>query len=61
MSLAPLSPVEYGALLEVGKGFAHEKIPLEDAVRLMDLGLIYSLLGSHQITAAGKSRLAAGL
>lgn len=47
--------------MEVGKSFAHDKIRHCDAVKLLELGFIYSLLGSHRITTAGRARLAAGL
>ena len=61
MSLDALTRAEFGALMEVGTGFAHDQIQHQDAVRLIHLGLIYSLLGSHRITTAGRTRLSAGI
>ena len=62
MSLASaLSPADFGALMEVGKGFAHTPIQARSAARLMHLGLIHRLFESHRITTAGKARLAAGM
>jgi hypothetical protein len=53
-----LSVSEFASLKEVGKGFDHGSIPEADALRLLDLGLIYNLLGSFRINRAGRLRIA---
>jgi hypothetical protein len=52
-----LSDAEWASLTEVGTGSYHDLIPLEHANRLLDLKLIYSLLGSCRITATGRQML----
>ena len=53
-----LSASELVSLLEISKGFFHGSIPEVDAVRLVELRLIYSLLGDLRITTAGRNRAA---
>lgn len=48
-----LSESEWASLIEVGKGFIHGPIPLDDATRLLELKLIYNLLGSYRILNSG--------
>ena len=55
-----LSSSEFASLTEVGRTFLHHNIPSDDAAHLLERGLIYSLLGSLRITAAGKTRLTLG-
>jgi hypothetical protein len=55
-----LSVIEFGSLEEVGSGITHAGIPMNHGRRLMDLGLVYSLLGNLRITTAGKTRIARG-
>ena len=55
-----LSVSEFASLTEMGTGFLHEAIPTADATRLLDLGLIYALLGELRITKAGRERLHLG-
>jgi hypothetical protein len=55
-----LSPEEFTSLLEVAKGFNQDCIPLDHAQRLIDLKLIYKLLGFLNITGAGRARIAGG-
>jgi hypothetical protein len=57
---SPLSTSELASLREVGKGFAHGKIPKNDEKRLLELRLVYMLLGNSRITAAGRRRLLLG-
>jgi len=52
-----LSDSEFASLQEIGKGLQHSAIPEGDAVRLLELRLIYKLLGDHRITAAGRARI----
>lgn len=56
-----LSASEYASLSEVAKGFSHSSIPGADCIRLLELGLIYKLLGEDRLTRAGRTRLAQGL
>jgi hypothetical protein len=55
-----LSSSELAALTEVAKGVCHAAIPRADSEKLMDLRLIYNLLGEARITRAGQERLASG-
>ena len=55
-----LSATEFASLREVGSGIGHGGIPESHSLRLMDLRLIYRLLGSLCITTAGKARIARG-
>jgi hypothetical protein len=52
-----LSEPEWASLAEVGTGFCHAPIPLNHAQRLLDLKLIYSLLGSYRIMRSGRDML----
>ena len=52
----PLSVSELASLQEVAKGFDHGSIPVGDATRLLELKLIYKLLGELRLTAAGRLR-----
>lgn len=63
VAMAPqgaLSTSQFSSLTEIGRSVVHHSIPAEDAVMLLERGMIYSLLGSFRITAAGRSRLAQG-
>ena len=51
---------QFASLTEVGRTFLHDDIPSDDATLLLERGLIYRLLGSLRITAAGKTRLTLG-
>jgi hypothetical protein len=55
-----LSAAEFASLQEVARGIGHGGIPESHRLRLMDLGLIYTLLGSLRITTAGRMRIARG-
>jgi hypothetical protein len=55
-----LSVTEFASLQEVGRGIGHGGIPESHSMRLMDLRLIYRLLGSLCVTTAGKARIARG-
>ena len=55
-----LSPDEFASLQEVAKGFDQRPIPEVDAVRLLELDLIYKLLGLLRMTGAGRARIASG-
>jgi hypothetical protein len=55
-----LSVTEFASLQEVGRGIAHDRIPESHGMRLLDLHLIYRLLGSLRITAAGRARISRG-
>jgi hypothetical protein len=58
MAISPyLSESEWASLAEVGTGFSHAQIPADHAKRLLDLKLIYSLLGSLRIMSAGRKML----
>ena len=52
-----LSEPEWASLAEVGTGFCHAPIPADHARRLLDLKLIYSLLGSYRIMHSGREML----
>jgi hypothetical protein len=56
-----LSVSEFASLGEVAKGVAHGTIPAADGVTLLELRLIYKLIGETRITMAGKARLAQGI
>ena len=51
-----LSHSELASLQEIGRGLRHESIPHVDAIRLLELHLIYKLLGDLRITTAGRVR-----
>ena len=51
-----LSASELDSLREVAKGSRHGPIPEADAMRLLDLRLIYSLFGDLHMTTAGRVR-----
>jgi hypothetical protein len=55
-----LSVTEFASLQEVGRGVGHGGIPESHSLRLLDLRLIYRLLGSLRVTTAGKARIARG-
>ena len=55
-----LSAAQFASLTEIGRTFLHHTIPREDAALLLERGLIYRLLGSLRITAAGRTRLTLG-
>lgn len=55
-----LSAAQFVSLTEVGRTFLHDQIPSEDAALLLERRLIYRLLGSLRITAAGRARLLLG-
>ena len=55
-----LTASQFASLAEIGRTVSHDSIPAEDAVLLLERGMIYSLLGSFRITAAGRSRLTQG-
>ena len=60
MSVAALSPGEFASLVEVGGGAFHAPILLAHEIRLLELKLVYNLLGNLRITAAGRTRIALG-
>jgi hypothetical protein len=49
-----LSASELSSLHEIAKGLLHGAIPEADAVRLVELRLIYRLLGDLRMTTAGR-------
>jgi hypothetical protein len=55
-----LSVTEFASLQEVARGIGHGGIPERHSLRLMDLRLIYRMLGSLRITPAGMVRVARG-
>lgn len=55
-----LTSSQFASLTEVGRTFLHDKIPFQDAELLLERHLIYRLLGSLRITAAGRARLTLG-
>jgi hypothetical protein len=55
-----LSTSEFASLVEVGKGFSHGCIPAADGAKLLEMRLIYKLLGENRLTVAGRMRLALG-
>jgi hypothetical protein len=61
MSLATaLSVSEFASLKTIADSFDHSTVSEADARRLIDLTLIYKLLGSLRITHAGRLRIASG-
>ena len=54
-----LSPDEFASLQEVAKGFDQRQIPEAHALRLLELDLIYKLLGLLRMTGAGRARIGA--
>lgn len=59
-SVSTLSLGEFASLTEVGRTFLHDAISPNDATRLLELRLIYNLLGSVRVTKAGRARLLLG-
>ncbi len=58
MTASPyLSESEMASLAEVGTGFCHAAIPADHARRLLELRLIYSLLGNYRIMSSGRDML----
>jgi hypothetical protein len=53
-----LSEKELGSLKEVAKGAWQEPISIADGKRLLELTLVYNLLGCLRITTAGRARIA---
>lgn len=53
-----LSEIELASLGEVAKGFDQCGIPDNHSRKLIELRLIYKLLGSLRITSAGRRHLA---
>jgi hypothetical protein len=54
---AYLTEHEWASLAEVGTGFCHAPISLDHTNRLLELKLIYNLLGSCRLTTAGRQML----
>lgn len=61
MSSHILSNSQFASLQEIGKGLIHGPVADSDALRLLELNLIYKLLGSLRITTAGRDRIASGI
>jgi len=58
MATSPyLSEPEWASLAEVGSSFCHAAIPADHAKRLLELRLIYSLLGNYRIMSSGREML----
>jgi len=57
---ATLSASEFASLKVIGEGFDHSTVAEADAVRLIDLNLIYRPLGSLRMTHAGRARITSG-
>jgi hypothetical protein len=55
-----LSVTEFASLQEVARGIGNGGIPERHSLRLMQLRLIYRMLGSLRITPAGMVRVARG-
>jgi hypothetical protein len=55
-----LSVSELASLREVARGPLHDPIPTAHGARLLELGLVYYLLGSLRITTAGRARVRTG-
>jgi len=53
-----LSEIELASLREVARGFDQRGIPDNHSRKLIELRLIYKLLGSLRITSAGRRHLA---
>ena len=51
---ADLTTAEYSALRQVGRGFSGRTISKAHQARLVQLGLIQSLMGGLMITPAGR-------
>jgi hypothetical protein len=56
-----LSSSELTSLAEVANGFSYGCIPAADGARLLELDLIFKLLGENRVTIAGRKRLALAL
>ena len=52
-----LSASQFASLQEVSKGIFRGPIPNADAVRLVELRLIYRLLGDFRLTTAGQNAI----
>jgi len=57
---ATLSASEFASLKVIGEGFDHSTVTDAAALRLLDLKLVYSLLGSLRMTHAGRARIISG-
>lgn len=57
---ATLSSSEFASLKVIGEGFDHSTVTEADALRLLDLKLIYRLLGPLRMTHAGRARIISG-
>jgi len=55
-----LSASEFASLKAIGASFDHSTVTEADALRLLDLKLIYRLLGSLRMTHAGRARIISG-
>ncbi len=55
-----LSASEMSSLREVAKGVFQQPIPQPDVSKLLELGLVYWLLGGLRVTAAGRARTHTG-
>lgn len=53
-----LTVTELASLREVAKDFNQGPVPTADALRLLDLNLVYKLLGDLRITSTGRVRIA---
>jgi len=51
-----LTVSELASLQEIGRGLRHGSIPEADALRLLELRLIYKLLRDLRMTTAGRVR-----
>jgi hypothetical protein len=58
--MTALSPAEIGSLKEIGRGAYHAPVPKPHAENLLDLKLVYQLLGDLRITTAGRLYLQQG-
>jgi hypothetical protein len=52
-----ISDSELISLREIARGFNKGPIPKADALRLLELKLVYNLLGDLRITTLGRKRL----
>jgi hypothetical protein len=57
---AALSASEFASLKVIGASFDHSSVSKSDALRLLELNLVYRLLGSLRVTRAGRIRIAGG-
>ena len=57
MAVVGVSDSELLSLREIAKGFNKGPISHTDAVRLLELNLVYCLLGDLRLTTQGRSRL----